>query len=36
MYITKVHANYKGDAFFPDFIQNEWREVAREDLDSEK
>ncbi len=32
LYITKVYGDYKGDAFFPDFIQNEWREVAREDL----
>ena len=35
LYITKVNANYKGDAFFPDFIQNDWREVGREDLISE-
>ncbi|MDC0127621.1 dihydrofolate reductase [Methylophilaceae bacterium] len=35
LYVTKVNGNYKGDAFFPNFIQNEWREVAREDLISE-
>ena len=35
LYITKVNANYKGDAFFPDFIQNHWREVGREDLISD-
>jgi dihydrofolate reductase len=35
LYITKVNANYKGDAFFPDFIQNDWREVGREDLISD-
>ena len=35
LYVTKVNGDYKGDAFFPDFIQNEWREVAREDLISE-
>ena len=32
LYITKVYGDYKGDAFFPYFIPNEWREVAREDL----
>ena len=35
LYVTKVNGNYKGDAFFPNFIQNEWSEVAREDLISE-
>ena len=35
MYVTKVNGNFDGDAFFPDYIQDEWREVAREDLISE-
>jgi dihydrofolate reductase len=35
LYVTKVNGDYKGDAFFPDFIQSEWKEVAREDLISE-
>ena len=35
LYVTKVNGEYKGDAFFPDFIQSEWKEVAREDLISE-
>ena len=35
MYITKVNGNFDGDVFFPDYIQDEWREVAREDLISE-
>jgi dihydrofolate reductase len=35
MYVTKVDGNFDGDAFFPDYIQDEWREVAREDLISE-
>ena len=35
LYITKVNGHYKGDAFFPDFIQKEWKEIAREDLISE-
>ena len=32
LYITKVNSNFKGDAFFPDYNQQEWEEVAREDL----
>jgi len=35
MYITKVDGNFEGDAYFPDYIQEEWREVAREDLITE-
>ena len=35
MYITKVDGIFDGDAFFPDYIQDEWKEVAREDLISE-
>ena len=35
LYVTKVYGDYKGDAFFPDFIHNEWKEVAREDRISE-
>ena len=35
MYITKVDGIFDGDAYFPDYIQDEWNEVAREDLISE-
>ena len=35
MYITKVDEIFDGDAYFPDFIQDEWNEIAREDLISE-
>ena len=35
LYVTKVNGDYKGDAFFPDYIQDEWKEIAREDLISE-
>ena len=35
LYVTKVNGDYKGDAFFPDYIKDEWMEVAREDLISE-
>ena len=32
MYVTKVEGNFEGDAYFPDYNQEEWREVGREDL----
>lgn len=32
LYITFVHANVEGDAFFPDFDLNEYHEIAREDF----
>ena len=36
MYITKVNGIFDGDAFFPDYIEDEWREIAREDLITDK
>ena len=36
MYITKVDGIFDGDAFFPDYIQDEWKEISREDLITEK
>jgi dihydrofolate reductase len=30
MHLTLVHAEVEGDAFFPDYPDSEWREVARE------
>ena len=35
MYVTKVEGNFEGDAYFPDYNQEEWREVGREDLITE-
>jgi len=35
LYITKVNGYFDGDAFFPDFNQKDWKEIAREDLISE-
>ena len=32
MYVTNVEGNFEGDAYFPDYNQQEWEEVAREDL----
>jgi dihydrofolate reductase len=31
LYMTLVHADVKGDAWFPDFPLNEWREAERHD-----
>lgn len=30
LYITEVHADFRGDAFFPEFELAAWRETARE------
>ena len=30
MYLTEVHAQPQGDAFFPEFDRSQWRELARE------
>ncbi len=35
IYLTKVHAEVKGDAFFPDVDWSAWKEVAREDFSAE-
>ena len=31
LYITEIHHDFAGDAFFPDWNPGEWREIARED-----
>ena len=33
MYLTQVHTSYKGDAFFPDYDSQQWREQSREDIE---
>lgn len=35
MELTLVHKTVEGDAFFPEFSENEWIETAREDYDGE-
>ena len=35
MYVTNVEGNFEGDAYFPDYNQQEWREVDRQDLITE-
>lgn len=31
LYLTEVHAELEGDAFFPHFDRSQWQEVAREE-----
>jgi len=35
LYLTEVHAEVNGDAWFPAFARNEWQEVGREDYKAE-
>lgn len=35
IYLTKVHANVEGDAWFPEVSWDQWNEVAREDFSAE-
>lgn len=35
IYLTKVHAEVKGDAYFPEVDWSEWQEVGREDFEAE-
>lgn len=32
MYVTQVHAEVEGDAYFPEVDWNEWEEIGREDF----
>lgn len=36
MYLTQVHASYEGDAFFPAYDSQQWREQSREDIKPEQ
>ena len=35
LYLTEVHADVEGDAFFPEYDKASWQEVAREDFAAE-
>jgi len=35
MYLTEVHAEVDGDAYFPQFDRSQWQAVAREDFAAE-
>lgn len=34
LYLTHVHANVEGDAYFPDVDMSQWNELGREDYDA--
>lgn len=34
-YLTQVHANVDGDAYFPEFDRSAWTEIGREDFSAE-
>ena len=35
LYLTEVHAQVEGDAWFPEFKRSEWQEAGREDYKAE-
>lgn len=35
LYLTEVHADVDGDAYFPEFDRAEWQEIGREDFSAE-
>jgi dihydrofolate reductase len=35
LYITEIHHDFSGDAFFPAWNPGEWREIEREDHDAD-
>ena len=35
LYVTQVHAEVDGDAYFPEFSVDEWQELGREDFQAE-
>ena len=35
LYLTEVHAEVEGDAWFPEYDKSEWAEVTREDFKAE-
>ena len=35
IYMTEVHQEHPGDAFFPELAEGEWKETARQDRDPE-
>lgn len=34
LYLTQVHAEVEGDAYFPNFDAGQWQELAREDFEA--
>ncbi len=36
IYLTQIHKEFKGDTFFPPINEQEWKEVAREDINNDQ
>jgi dihydrofolate reductase len=36
IYMTRVHTQAKGDAFFPELTEGEWKEISREDFKADE
>lgn len=36
MFITKIHQEFEGDVFYPEFNENEWQETWREDHETDE
>ncbi|WP_027857461.1 type 3 dihydrofolate reductase [Marinobacterium jannaschii] len=36
LYLTQVHAEVKGDAWFPEFDRQQWQEVGRQDFPAQE
>lgn len=36
LYLTYVHADIKGDAWFPEFDENNWKEIYHEDVEQDE
>ena len=34
MYITRIHAEFEGDTYFPEFNNDDWKEVDRQDYET--
>ena len=35
LYLTRIHREFDGDTFFPEFDAADWRETAREDIEAD-
>ena len=35
IYLTRIHADFAGDTFFPELVDSEWREVERIDCEAD-
>lgn len=35
-YLTRVHESFEADAFFPEFDENDWQLVSREDFEADE